>query len=82
MMTVLSDLTRAIDVGLTVLTHRLLTLLALAMVSGLFCWSMVLGTIASLITAGAFGLIIFLPILAVDRRPEARYAREEDRSEP
>ena len=81
-MTVLSDLTRAIDVGLTVLTHRLLTLLALFMTFGLFSWAMTLGTLVSLITAGAFGLIIFLPVLAVDRRPEARYAREEDRQTP
>jgi hypothetical protein len=74
MMTDLSKLVGAIDVALTVLTHRLLTVVALVMTFGLFCWAMVMGTLIHFLIAGAFGLAIFLPVLAVDRRPEPRYA--------
>lgn len=72
-MTTLSDLARAVDVGLTVVTHRFLTLLALTMTFGLFCWAMILMTWAGIIIAGGFGALIFLPVLAADRRPEAKW---------
>jgi hypothetical protein len=77
MMTVLSQLADAVDIGLTVLTHRLLTLLALLMTFGLFCWAMYLGTLVHFAVAGAFGVIIFLPVLMGDRRPEASHERTD-----
>jgi hypothetical protein len=73
---VLSELARAIDIGLTVLTHRLLTILALLMTFGLFCWAMALGNWVHLAISGAFGMCVFLPVLAVDRRPEATWKSE------
>jgi hypothetical protein len=72
----ISELAHAVDVGLTVLTHRALTLLALIMTFGLFCWAMALGSWTHFAIAGAFGAVIFLPILAVDRRPEAPWKTE------
>jgi hypothetical protein len=71
-MTVLSDLALAVDTALSVLNHRLLTLLALLMTFGLFCWSMYQGTWIHFAIAGAFGVAIFLPILLGEKsRPEA-----------
>jgi hypothetical protein len=71
-MTVLSELAIAVDAAVTVLTHRLLTLLALLMTFGLFCWAMYLGTLIHFAVAGAFGVVIFLPVLMGDKRPEAK----------
>jgi len=68
---------KAIDVGLTVLTHRILTLLALFMAFALFCWAMETGDWLHLAVAGAFGVIIFLPVLWQDQKPEPRYGNEE-----
>ncbi len=76
-MTNLSDLARAVDVGLTVVSRRFLTLLALTMTFGLFCWAMILGTILGIIIAGAFGVAIFLPVLYCDRPSEAKWQNPE-----
>jgi hypothetical protein len=59
----ISDLALAVDAGLTVLAHRLFTLLALLMTFGLFCWAMWLGSWLHFAIAGAFGITIFLPVL-------------------
>jgi hypothetical protein len=67
----LSELAKALDIALTVVTHRLLTLLALIMTFGLFCVAMSQADWLHLCVAGAFAAFIFLPVLAVDRRPEA-----------
>jgi Na+/H+ antiporter NhaA len=67
----ISDLAFAVDRGLTVLNHRLLTLLALFMTFGLFCWAMVQGSWIHFAIAGAFGVVIFLPVLVGEKRPEA-----------
>jgi hypothetical protein len=72
----LTDIATAIEVGLTVLTHRLLTLVALIMTFGLFCVAMSQATWVHLAIAGAFGLVIFLPVLYCDRRPEAKWQSE------
>ncbi len=72
------DLMRAVDVGLTVLTHRLLTVLALLMTFGLFCVAMSEPTWLHLAMAGAFGAIIFLPVLYCDRRPEAKWQSQTE----
>lgn len=67
-----SDLAIAVDVGLRILNHRLLTLLALLMTFGLFCWAMFQGSWTHFTIAGAFGVVIFLPLLLGEKRPEAR----------
>jgi hypothetical protein len=72
----MTDIATAIEVGLTVVTHRLLTLVALLMTFGLFCVAMSQGTWVALTIAGAFGLIIFLPVLVADKRPEAKWQSE------
>ena len=69
----LSDLARVVDVGLSLLTQRILTLLTLLMTFSLFCVAMSQSTWVHLSIAGAFGLIIFLPVLYCDRRPEAKW---------
>jgi hypothetical protein len=65
---ILSDLALAVDKGLTVLTHRLLSLLALVMTFGLFCWAMWMGSPIHFMIAASFGGLIFLPILFNDFR--------------
>ena len=65
-----SDLAYALDAALSVLNRRVLTLLALAMVFGLFCWAMARGDWVSFAVAGAFGITIFLPILYQERAKE------------
>jgi hypothetical protein len=62
------DLLTVMHAATRILAVRLLTLLCLAMVFGLFCWAMYLGTNLALGTAAGFGLIVFLPVLAADRR--------------
>jgi len=59
----LSELAIGVSVGLSVLKQRVLTMLALVMTFGLFCWSMALGQWIHFAIAGAFGLSIFLPVL-------------------
>ena len=76
----LSDLGMLISAALTVLTHRLLTLVALIMVFGLFCWAMWLNTWLQFAIAGAFGITIFLPILMGERKKEISHG-EKDSSE-
>lgn len=73
----MTDLARVVDAGLTVLTHRVLTLLALLASFGLFCVAMSDPTWLRLCVAGAFGTIIFLPVLYCDRRPEAKWTANE-----
>jgi hypothetical protein len=77
MTTILSDLAHAVDLALKVLTQRFLTLLALLMTFGLFCWSMYLGTWIHFAIAGAFGVIIFLPVLLGEKRPETPHERAD-----
>jgi hypothetical protein len=70
MMAKLTDVARAVDVGLTILAHRVLTILALFMVFGLFCVAMSQASWLHLAISGGFGIIVFLPVLYVDRRPK------------
>ena len=71
-----SELVVVVDVALRVLNRRLLTLLALGMTFGLFCWAMALGDWLHFAIAGAFGILIFLPILVGERTKER--PREEN----
>lgn len=60
----------AINLSLKVLSRHTLCFVALFMTFGVFCWALWLGTWMSLASAGAFGGIIFLPILCRSIRPE------------
>lgn len=66
-MSELSQLAALVDAALRILSMRLLTLLALAMTFGLFCWAMAGGAWLHFAIAGAFGVSIFLPILLVGK---------------
>lgn len=66
-MSELTQLTALVDMALKVLSQRVLTILALAMTFGLFCWAMALGAWLHFAIAGAFGITIFLPILWVGK---------------
>ncbi len=74
----ITDIARAVDVGLTILTHRILTLLALFGTFWLFCVAMSEPSWLHLAIAGAFGMIVFLPVLYCDRRPESKWQNQQD----
>jgi hypothetical protein len=59
----LDNVVAAIEVAYKVLSRRLLTLLGLLMTFGLFVWAMMAATWLHFAIAGAFGIVIFLPIL-------------------
>jgi len=60
----LVTLAQAVQVGLKVLAARLMALVGLCMTFGLFTWAMYLGSWTALATAGAFAVVVFLPVLA------------------
>ncbi|HKS76674.1 MAG TPA: hypothetical protein VJQ82_25895 [Terriglobales bacterium] len=60
----------AINLSLRVLSRHTLCFVALFMTFGVFCWALWLGTWIALAAAGAFGSVIFLPILSRSIRPE------------
>jgi|APCry1669192269_1035402.scaffolds.fasta_scaffold09624_4 hypothetical protein len=62
------ELLTVIHAATRILAVRVMTMVCLVMVFGLFCWAMYLGTPVAVATAAGFGLIIFLPVLATDRR--------------
>jgi len=62
------DLMNIIHAATKILAVRVMAMLCLAMVFGLFCWAMYLGTPIAVATAAGFGLTIFLPVLATERR--------------
>jgi hypothetical protein len=76
-MTVLSELATVVDVGLRVLSHRFLTLLALIMTFALFSWAMIQGSWIHFAIAGAFGVVIFLPVLMAQASSASSAAKPE-----
>ena len=62
-MTMISELANAVSVGLAVINRRVLTILALVMTFGLFCWAMAAATWLQFAIASAFGVAVFLPVL-------------------
>ena len=60
-----------IKVGLSVLSARLVLLLALALTFGLFAWAMALPTYERIGCATLFALLIFLPAIRLDARQSA-----------
>jgi len=71
-----SELARVVDIGMTILAQRVLTIVALFMVFAIFCWAMIVGDYVHFWIAGAFAVLIFLPVLMADRRPEVRRGEE------
>ena len=61
------DLLNVMHAATKIVSARVMTLVAMAMTFGLFCWAMWLGNNLSVITAAGFGLLVFLPVLAADR---------------
>jgi hypothetical protein len=66
----LTDLAKVVDIGLSLLTQRILTLLTLVMTFILFCVAIREATWIHLAVSGGFGIIVFLPVLIADRRPK------------
>lgn len=55
-----------INVGLKVLSARLMTLLALFLVFSLFAWVMATPDIQRIVIAGLFAVLVFLPLILLD----------------
>jgi hypothetical protein len=60
------SLITAINMAIRLLAARMLSVVSLLMVFGLACWAMYVQTPPSLIVAGGFAILIFLPILHKD----------------
>ena len=58
-----SHILAVVAVALRILNQRVLALLTLFMAFALFCWAMYMGDWLRFAVAGAFGFIIFLPVL-------------------
>lgn len=52
-----------LEIGVKYITERLLLIVALVMAFSLFAWSLWMGTLLSLCVAGAFAILVFLPVL-------------------
>ena len=63
-----------ISVGLKVLTARLVLLLALAMVFGLFCYAAYWPTWERIAGVTLFAILVFLPIVKLDSNQAANRA--------
>ena len=61
------DLLNVMHAATKIVSARVMTLVAMMMTFGLFCWAMWLGSNLALITSAAFGCLVFLPVLAADR---------------
>jgi uncharacterized membrane protein len=58
------DLLTILNGARQIVAARLVIMLCLIMAFSLFCWAMWMGTPLALGTAGAFAVIVFLPVLA------------------
>jgi hypothetical protein len=54
--------------GTRILSSRLLLILTLLLVFGLFVWAMILPTYERILTATIFAILVFLPIRAIDAK--------------
>lgn len=64
-------------IALRLLAARLLTLLALLMTFGLFCWAIWMQTSLAAIVAATFGGVIFLPVLFAGRPKGGQHAEDQ-----
>ena len=60
------SLIAAVNMAIRILAARMLSVVSLLMVFGLACWAMYDKSPPSLIVAGGFAVLIFLPILMRD----------------
>jgi hypothetical protein len=75
----LTDLAKVVDIGLRLLTQRILTLVGLLMAFSLFCVAISQATWIHLAIAATFAAVVFLPILAAERRQsEAQWQTQPD----
>lgn len=58
-----STMVTVLSLALQAVSQRIVVLLAMGMVFGLFSWAMWMHTPLSLYTASAFAVLVFLPIL-------------------
>lgn len=59
-------LLKSVSMWMTILSTRMMLILTLLLTFGLFAWAMYLADYMHLATAAAFGLLVFLPIRALD----------------
>lgn len=71
-------LAKAVQFGLKVLAARLMALVGLIMTFTMFCWAMYLGSWTALATAGAFAVVVFLPVLASMRIKQGNQQETND----
>ena len=69
-----TDLLRVLDAATHIVAARVLSVVCLAMTFGLACWAMVLQTFMASTIAGGFAILVFLPVLASDRRKGEAHA--------
>ena len=70
------DLLTVMHAAMKILSTRVMTLVAMVMTFGLYCWAMSLGTTIALQTAAVFGFSVFLPALLADRKKESSNGTE------
>ena len=70
------DLVTVMHAATRILAARVLVMVCLLMVFGLFCWAMWMATPIALGTAAGFGIMVFLPCLAADRKKETNNGKE------
>ena len=64
------DFTAVLNAATRILAARVLTMICLFMVFGLFCWAMWIETPVACVVAGGFALFVFLPVLWGGRKQE------------
>jgi succinate-acetate transporter protein len=57
------DSASILSVALQAVAAKVVVIIGLLMVFGLFCWAMFLHDLIALAVAGAFALVVFLPVL-------------------
>lgn len=68
------DIAAVLNAATRILAARVLTMICLFMVFGLFCWAMWIQTPIACVVAGGFALLVFLPVLWNGRKQENRDA--------
>ena len=64
------QLLAVMDVATKILAARVLSIVALVMTFGLFCWAMWMQAVLACVVAGGFAVMVFLPVLIGERRGE------------
>ncbi len=64
------DFAQVLNAATRILAARVLAMLCLFMVFGLFCWAMWVQTPLACLVAGGFAVLVFLPVLWGGRKQE------------